>query len=85
MSDFFRPTPIHVPATGITSYLAKVLRAWRRAARRRRTRRQLSMLNEHMARDIGMSFWDMEREVRKSFPWHTSFPWRRENPPAPYR
>lgn len=58
------------------------MRMWRI---KRRTRRRLADLEAWMLRDIGMTQADAMREVRVSFPWHLSFPWRdATRPPDPW-
>lgn len=57
------------PCAGI---LARISR-WRS---KRRTRRCLADLEPWMLRDIGVTRAEAMREVRVSFPWHLSFPWR---------
>ncbi|WP_193177895.1 DUF1127 domain-containing protein [Oricola nitratireducens] len=56
----------------ITARIVHWLRLWRR---KRRSRRHLSDLADWQLRDIGVSPRQAKREVRKSFPWHKSFPW----------
>lgn len=75
----FRPMP---------DRLAVMLRVFARRLRlmrqRRRSRARLAELDAYMLRDIGLTETRAEREVRRSFPWHMSFPWR-DAPRDPWR
>ena len=46
-----------------------MVRAWRRWRARRRERHVFAHLDERGLRDVGLSRWDVERELRKPF-WH---------------
>ena len=47
--------------------IGRAIGACHTALEKRRTRRQLSLLDEHGLRDIGVSRQDADREIRKSF------------------
>ena len=57
------------------SLLAGVVEALWEWRRKRRSRRRLAELDAWLLRDIGLDRPEALREVRKSFPWHRSFPW----------
>ncbi|MHB0775814.1 DUF1127 domain-containing protein [Halomonas sp. WWR20] len=53
-----------MPLSHLSARLSRRLALYRQ---RRRTRRQLSRLDDHMLRDIGLSRYDVVRESRKPF------------------
>ncbi len=67
---------------GLWAGILARIRLWRK---KRRTRRHLAELEPWMLRDIGVTPAEAMREVRVSFPWHLSFPWRdNARPPEPW-
>lgn len=48
----------------VAAWLVEIMLDWQE---RRRQRRQLAMMDEHMLRDIGLSSADVEHEVHKPF------------------
>ena len=63
--------PIHAPLTGAhtSPVLARALTGWKQglatAMTRRRSRKALALLEDHMLNDIGISRFDAERELAK--------------------
>jgi len=71
------------PTTVTRTTLNRLAAAWKRLVdafcrwrQRRRSRARLADLDDWMLRDIGLTPSQAGREVRRSFPWHLSEPWR---------
>jgi uncharacterized protein YjiS (DUF1127 family) len=64
--DFHRvyPVPSSHRRIGLTSWLGRLVGTWRR---RIRERQAFASLDYRELRDIGLSRWDVEREVAKPF------------------
>ena len=54
-------------STTLAGAFESMLAFWRVRANRRKQRRDLSRLDDHLLRDIGISRHDVAREARKSF------------------
>jgi uncharacterized protein YjiS (DUF1127 family) len=57
-------------ARGVAAVQA-IVHAWRRSRARRRERQVFAQLDERGLRDLGLSRWDVDRELKKPF-WHDS-------------
>ena len=68
------PAPRHLGSERCLAGLAVTAAIFRLWLRRHRTRRELAELDDHILRDIGVSWADAERERARPFwqPW----PWR---------
>jgi uncharacterized protein YjiS (DUF1127 family) len=52
-----------------TAAVQSMVRTWRRWRARRRQREAFARIEERDLRDLGLSRWDVERELKKPF-WH---------------
>jgi uncharacterized protein YjiS (DUF1127 family) len=57
------PVSCRVPVQGHSSLIGMARRLWRR----HRSRIELAHMNEHMLKDIGVTYAEAEREVNKPF------------------